>query len=85
MQKLEDRFDEMDTKYGEEIKKVGEIRKEVEAMGAKDFVDQACYSYYRLALNGNVVTKVSGNEADVFGKTPISVKNTFTLKINHLR
>lgn len=48
------------------------------------FIDHECFSYKNILVEGRTIKKIKGEEADIFFKTKIKNKNTFTILINQL-
>lgn len=49
------------------------------------YVDEHCFSFDKISLNGSSITKCSGEEADIFFKTRIKDKNSFTIRVDSLK
>lgn len=82
MEKLQDRVELLEQKLEQAVNRIEEL---VSMQKSVAFVDEHCFSFNKLSLNGSSITKLSGEEADIFSKTRIKDKNNFTIRIDSLK
>lgn len=82
MEKIEDRFQAIEGKYGDFTSKIEKVASSQKAI---NFIDENCFGYRRISVQGNSVVKSSGNEADIFSKIKIKDKNSYAIRIDRLK
>lgn len=82
MEKLQDRVELLEHKLEQAANKIEEL---VSMQKSVACVDEHCFSFDKLILNGSSITKCRGEEADIFFKTRITDKSSFTIRIDSLK